>query len=78
MSMEDRLRRVFSDVFGVGVEELGEESSPETIEQWDSVAHLSLVLALEGDFAVQFDIEEIPELVSFRVIRDRLEELGAG
>ena len=73
MSVAERLRGVFADVFGVRADSVGDEASPASIEAWDSVAHLNLILALEGEFMVQFEAEEIPELASFRAIRERLE-----
>lgn len=35
------------------------ESSPESLESWDSVHHLNLILALEEKFSIQFSPEEI-------------------
>jgi len=79
MNTEAQLRRVFADVFGIEAETVSEDDSPESIESWDSVAHLNLVLALEGEFKVRFEAEEIPELISFGAIRERLKEAsGAG
>jgi acyl carrier protein len=74
MSLDSRLRRVFADVFGIDPDAVGPDASTSTIAAWDSVAHLNLVLALEGEFDVQFLAEEIAELVSFRAISDRLAE----
>lgn len=72
MSVEQRLRRVFADVFAIDPDTLKDDDSPLTIEAWDSIAHLNLVFALEGEFTIQFDAEEIPELISFGVVRQRL------
>jgi len=49
------------------------DATPETIEEWDSIAHLNIVLALEAEFGVTFDPDEIPELVSPRAIAQRVE-----
>jgi acyl carrier protein len=62
--LDDRVQRIFADVFGVPVESIHPDSSPETIEAWDSLQHLNLVLALEQEFQVQFTPEEIETLVS--------------
>ena len=70
--MDERLRRVFSDVFGIDGAALNNDASPNTIEGWDSVAHLHLVLALEGEFEIQFEVEVIPELISFGAVREQL------
>lgn len=74
VSVDERLRRVFAHVFGIQADSLKEDDSPHTVNGWDSVGHLNLIMALEGEFAIQFEIEEIPELVSFRVICERVTE----
>ena len=38
------------------------ESSPQSIESWDSMQHLNLVLAIEERFGVRFEPEEMEEM----------------
>lgn len=54
----ERVRIIASDVFGVPPEEISDESSPESIERWDSTQHLTFVLALEEAFQLQLTPEE--------------------
>jgi acyl carrier protein len=70
--MLERVHRIVSDVLDVPVDQVTEESSPETIDAWDSMAHLNLVLSLEQEFAVTFDLDEVAELTSVRAIVDRI------
>jgi acyl carrier protein len=35
------------------------ESSPKTISTWDSLQQVHLILALEEEFGVQFDVDQI-------------------
>jgi acyl carrier protein len=70
--MLERVHRIVSDVLDVPADQVTEESSPETIDAWDSVAHLNLVLSLEQEFAVTFDLDEVAELTSVRAIVDRI------
>lgn len=42
-----------SDMFAVPEERIGADSSPETIEAWDWMQHLNLILALEERFGLQ-------------------------
>lgn len=42
-------------------------------EAWDSFAHVSLIIALESEFGVQFTAEEISELHSVVSIMSALE-----
>jgi acyl carrier protein len=55
----DQVRSVAADVLGVTSAGITPESSPQTLESWDSVHHLNLVLALEEKFSIQFSPEEI-------------------
>lgn len=50
--MEDRLKRIFSDVLNIPAEEISETISMDTVEEWDSIKHLSLILALEQEFSI--------------------------
>ncbi len=61
-SLSLQVRSVVSDVMGVPVASINAASSPENIEAWDSVQHLSLVMSLEQALAIQFQPEEIEKL----------------
>jgi acyl carrier protein len=63
--VQEKVFRVAADVFNLPVAQITAASSPETIETWDSLQHLNLVLSLEGALGVQFlpeDIERIKSL----------------
>ena len=53
-----RVREIASDVLQADVTP---ESSPETVESWDSVQNLNLVLALEEEYGFQFAPEEMDQ-----------------
>lgn len=60
----EEVRAVASDIFGVPADQITAESSPETIENWDSMQHLNLVLAIEEKFGVQLEPEDIEQMKS--------------
>jgi acyl carrier protein len=64
----DRVRSLAADVLQVPAASLTPASSPETVESWDSVRQLDLVLALEQAFGVQFEPEEIDQMKSIECI----------
>ena len=72
MSLDARLRGVFAAVFPVDGLGLTDADSPSTIEGWDSLAHLNLLLTIESEFRVQFSPDEMAALTSFGAIRERL------
>ena len=53
-----RVREIASDVLRA---EVTSESSPHTVESWDSEQHLNLVLAIEEEYGVQFLPEEMDQ-----------------
>lgn len=55
-------QQIAAGVFGVAESEISPESSPQTLERWDSVQQIYLVLALEERFGVQLALEDIEEL----------------
>jgi acyl carrier protein len=60
----EQVRSVASDIFGVAADKITAESSPQTLENWDSVQHMNLVLALEEKFGLQLSPEEIEQMKS--------------
>lgn len=58
----EQVRGIASDVFGVPADMITAESSPQSIESWDSMQHLNLVLAIEERFGVRFEPEEMEEM----------------
>ena len=76
-SIDDRLRRVFVETLdlddGVDVPNLKYRD----IEAWDSVGHMSLVAAIEDEFDVQFDTDQVIDMSSFKVAADMLRDMGA-
>ncbi len=65
-----QVRGIAADVLDVDQASLTRESSPESIENWDSVQHLSLVLALEQTFDLQFEPSEIDGMKNLGAIAD--------
>ena len=64
MNVSDQIRTLASDIFGMPADQITPASTPETIETWDSIQHLNLVLALEEKFALQLSPEEIEQMKS--------------
>ena len=47
------------------------------LDSWDSLAHVSLMLAIESEFALSIDLADQMQLTSYPAIRRYLEERGA-
>jgi acyl carrier protein len=75
-TVEARIKRIISKVFDVPEKEVRDDSSPDTVPNWDSVGHINLVLALEAEFGISLLPEESMEMLSVKLIRLILEERG--
>lgn len=64
----NRILQVLSNVFEVEISTLNENSSSDNIENWDSIRHLNLILALEEEFKISIPDEEVGNLVNFKLI----------
>jgi acyl carrier protein len=73
---EEQLKQVLADVLDLEPSAIGETASVDTIEQWDSLKHLNLVLALEERFGVTLTEEQTVQILSYRLIKIALEEQG--
>jgi acyl carrier protein len=58
-SVEQGVREVMAAVFDVSPNSIDVTASPDTLEKWDSLQHLNLILALEERFGIQFSLDEI-------------------
>ena len=71
------LRDILADTLEITPEEVTPELNTEVVETWDSFRHLQLMLAIEGEYGVQFDPQQIPELTTVSKIQGALEAKGA-
>ena len=67
-TLYQRVCQVAAGVLEVPAGELKGESSPESVETWDSLHHLNLILALEQEFGIQLDPDEIDAMQSLERI----------
>jgi len=72
--METRIKQVMSAVLDVDIKEINEDTSPETLEAWDSLKQMNLIVALEEEFNLEFTDEEIEDLLNFKLIKLTIQE----
>lgn len=69
MNVDDKILDTMALLLGVPKASLNETSSVDTISQWDSVKHMELVIGLEDAFGIQFEDQEVADLLNFKLIR---------
>ena len=71
--MNDALIEVFAEVLEVDPAELNDDSSPENVKQWDSLAAMKLVTAIEEKFNVKLSTKEIIKMSTIGRARQTLQ-----
>lgn len=66
--METKIKNVMSSIFDVELDQINDTTTQGDLEHWDSMGHMNLVVALEEEFELVFDEEEIIEMMNFKLI----------
>ena len=74
--MSENIYKIVAKVFSVPISEINDESSPETIESWDSFNGLILVDELESNFNIKFSVSEIIDVKNVKDIKRHLNNHG--
>jgi len=71
-SINPELKEVLAKIFQVDKSQINESLKMDDLEQWDSMCHLVLIGELETRYGVQFPLEEVTEMTSYKAIVDTL------
>ncbi|MEI7866514.1 MAG: acyl carrier protein [Candidatus Methylumidiphilus sp.] len=72
-NLEQSIKRVMSDILNIPEEMITEDTASDNTEGWDSANHIQLVIALEEEFSISFDVKEFEALLSFADIYEMVQ-----
>ncbi len=73
----DPVVEAFSRVLGIAPERVTDDLRYASIPEWDSIAHMSVVAALEEAFGVMIDMDDVIDMSSVAKAREILAKHGA-
>jgi acyl carrier protein len=73
--VDQRIAGAFESAMGIS--SIERTTAVTNLSEWDSLAHINLVLALEQEFGVSFTPEEAGEMLDVEMIERALEAKGA-
>ena len=76
MSNREKYDRVFMEVFEVSADQLSEALEYQSIPAWDSVGHMSMIAALEDEFDVSFEMDDVIEFGNYSTGLDTPRKYG--
>ena len=66
IKLEEILKKVFK------IEKINLESSIEDISEWDSFAHIQLLDAIEGEFKIEIEFNDVLIMTSIPIIKNKI------
>ena len=69
-----QLEPIFLDTFTDSNCTISLDTERDDIEEWDSLSHIRLLTAIETDFDIQFDLDEISNISSVASIVDTIHD----
>ena len=75
MSSIEKYKKVFVEIFEISENDL-EDLNYQDIPQWDSLGHMSMVGALEDEFDIMLEMDDIVDFGSYKTGLKTLEKYG--
>lgn len=73
----DKLREIFVDLLDDEEFQMTEDVSMDTLKEWDSLMHITLISSIEDEFKLRIPSDDIPKLKSVGALADAvLREMG--
>ncbi|MCI2062979.1 MAG: acyl carrier protein [Eubacteriaceae bacterium] len=68
----EKLNAVFRDVFDDEEITVNEETTSKDIDGWDSLEHINLIMAIEDEFGISFNIGEVTTMKNVGAMADKI------
>lgn len=76
MNNEQKLRKIFAECLGIDESQVVDDLKYNSIEEWDSIAHMALVAEIDEQFDIMLDTEDVIEMSSFAEAKRILAKYG--
>ena len=73
---EQKLRAIFASSLDIPEDQVQDSLAYNSIEQWDSIAHMALVAAIDEGFGIMRDTDDVIALSSFGKAKEILKKYG--
>ena len=70
MDVQEKVIQVLINIFQVSPDKISTETTSDNVENWDSLNHINMILALEQEFGIRYDQEQVVSMLSVGEIID--------
>jgi acyl carrier protein len=74
MSNDEKLKQAFVDALGIDADVINDALTYNSIPEWDSVAHMTLVAEIEDVFDIMLDTDDIIDMSSVAKAKEILQK----
>jgi len=71
-----RLKQAFSKALDIDVSTITDDLEYNTLQQWDSVGHMALIAAIEQEFNILIDTDDVIDMSSFAKAKEIVARYG--
>lgn len=57
-----KIIEIFQDILDIKKEKINLKSTSADIDQWDSIATVNIIIAIEDEFGIKFKLEDIQKI----------------
>lgn len=72
----ETLTEIFADVLNIPHSEITDQLSPNNLKNWNSMAHMKLVMAIEEAYNIVFTVDDVKSVKCFADARQILLQKG--
>lgn len=76
MSSIESLKKCFTEALGLPAEQVQDSLAYNSVKEWDSVGHMALVAAIEAEFNIMMDTDDIIGMSDVATIKTILAKYG--
>lgn len=70
MTIDAKLKSIVATVMGIPESMISTDLSPDLLEKWNSLRHMNLVTAVEEEFNIVFEYDEIVQVMEYRILEE--------
>ena len=64
------INKIIAETFAIEEQEFDDQLGPGSIENWDSLAHLRLITAIEAEYSIQLSMDDVQIIDSIGKLKE--------
>lgn len=66
----DKINKILADNLKISLDQTAQNLTMQDVNDWDSLSHMNLIVAIEDEYQFQLTGDEIAEMISLDKIRE--------